>query len=91
MTSLNKWGIYPNFNVSRYAKITSRKLSKKIVKFAVIPKNGRSIPLYRKFEQPFSFKGKKLTQTIRGKYTIGKNKKRHILLTQGFQIIVEKA
>jgi len=90
MISLSTWGIYPNFNI-KHAEISSKKLSKKIVKFAIIPKNGKSIPLYKKFDNPFSFKGKKLTQTIRGKYTIGKNKKRHVLLTQGFQIIVEKA
>ncbi len=90
MTSLNKWGIYPNFNL-KHAEISLRKESKKKVKFAIVPKNGKSIPLYRKFEQPFSFKGKKLTHSTIGKYTIGKSKKRYMLITQGFQIIVEKA
>ena len=90
MPHLNQWGIYPNFKVKN-AKISYNKASKKTATFAIVPKNGKSIPLYHKFDQPFSFKGKKLTHTIRGKYTIGTNKKRNVLLTQGFQIIVEKS
>ena len=90
MAHLNQWGIYPNFNI-KHAVISYNKVSKKNAKFAIVPKNSKSIPLYRKADTPFVFKGKKFTHTIKGKYTIGKNKKRHVLLTQGFQIVVEKS
>lgn len=90
MVNLNKWGIYPNFK-PKDAEITFRKYSKEKAKFAVIPKNGKSIPLNRKSEQPFDFSNKKkYTHTIVGNFSFGQTKKRRIMMTTGFQIIVSK-
>jgi hypothetical protein len=89
MPHLNQWGIFPNFNI-KHAIISYNKVSKKIAKFAIVPKNMNSIPLKRNAETAFDFKSKKFTHTIKGNYTIGTNKKRKTILTQGFQILVEK-
>jgi len=89
MVNLNKWGIYPNFGVKN-AEISLRKISKKKARISIVPKNGKSILLYRNVEKPFSFKKKKFVHTIVGNYSIGTSKKRNVLITQGFQIIVEK-
>ena len=89
MAHLNQWGIYLNFNI-KHAVVSYTKVSKRNAKFAIVPKNGVSIPLKRKAEQPFDFKTKKFIHQIKGHYTIGTNKKRKSMLTSGFQIIVEK-
>lgn len=89
MAHLNKWGIFINFNI-KHAVVSYSKISKRIAKFAIVPKNGKSIILTRKAETPFDFKSKKFKHTIKGNYTIGTNKKRKTMLTQGFQILVEK-
>lgn len=89
MAHLNQWGIFLNFNI-KHAIVSYTKVSKKNAKFAIVPKNGKSIILNRKAETPFDFKSKKFTHTIKGNYTIGISKKRKTMLTQGFQIVVEK-
>ena len=87
--NLDKWGIVPNFK-PKYAELSLRKYTKKNAKMSVIPKNGKSIPLTRKSDKPFDFKKKKFTHTIIGNYSIAKNRKRNVLLTNGFQVIIEK-
>jgi hypothetical protein len=89
MAHLNQWGIFLNFNI-KHAVVSYKKTSKKNATFAIVPKNGVSIPLYKKADTPFDFKTKKFTHTIKGHYTIGTNKKRKVMLTSGFQIVVEK-
>ena len=89
MAHLNQWGIFLNFNI-KHAVVSYNKVSKRNAKFAIVPKNGKSIILNRKAETPFDFKTKKFKHTIKGNYTIGRNKKRKVMLTSGFQIIVEK-
>jgi len=89
MAHLNQWGIYLNFNI-KHAVVSYNKISKRYAKFAIVPKNSKSIPLNRKADTPFDFKSKKFIHTIKGNYTIGTSKKRKMMLTQGFQILVEK-
>jgi len=89
MAHLNQWGIFLNFNI-KHAKVSYNKISKRYAKFAIVPKNGKSIILKRKADTPFDFKTKRFIHTIKGSFTIGTNKKRKIMLTQGFQILVEK-
>ena len=89
MVNLKKWGITPNFK-PKYAEIIIHVYTKKKARFSIMPKNGKSFPLNKKANLPFVFKGKKLTHIVRGNYTIGTNGKRVVLITNGFQVIVEK-
>ena len=89
MAHLNQWGIFLNFNI-KHAKVSYNKVSKRYAKFAIVPINGVSIPLKRKAKTVFDFKSKKFTHTIKGHFTIGTNKKRKSMLTQGIQILAEK-
>lgn len=90
MVNLNKWGIYPNFK-PKDAEIKFLQYSKKEAKFSVIPKNGKSILLNKKAEQPFDFSNKaKYTHKIIGHFSLSQAKKRKVILTSGFRIIVSK-
>nr|BDI55219.1 MAG: hypothetical protein [uncultured archaeon] len=89
MVNLNKWGIHPNFK-PKHVDISFKKYTKKKAKMSVIPKNGRSFPLFKKAGHPFEFKGKKLTHTITGNFSLGQAGKRKICITDGFQIIILK-
>ncbi len=89
MAHLNQWRIYLNFNI-KHAVVSYTKVSKRYAKFAIVPKNGKSIPLKRKAKTVFDFKSKKFIHTIKGHFTIGTNKKRKSMLTQGIQILAEK-
>ena len=89
MVNLEKWGIYLNFK-PKYANISLTKYSKKRARVNIAPKNGKSIPLFRKADKIFKSKQKKFRHTTMGAYTFANNGKRKILMTQGFQIIIEK-
>lgn len=89
MVNLDRWGITPNFK-SKDGIISLIKYSKKKARLSIIPKNGKSIPLFRKAETVFKFNQKKFRHTTMGSYSFSRNKKRRTLLTQGFQVVIEK-
>jgi hypothetical protein len=90
MVNLEKWGIYLNFK-PKHANISITKYSKKRALLNITPKNGKSIPLFRKAESAFKTTNqKKFKHTTMGSYSFAKNGKKKALLTYGFQIMIEK-
>ncbi|KKN15260.1 hypothetical protein LCGC14_0987790 [marine sediment metagenome] len=89
MVNLDKWGITPNFK-AKHVNVRLTKYNKKKVRLTISPKNGNSIPLFKKKKVPFKFSGKKLTHILSGAYTLAQSGKRQILLTSGLKVIIEK-